>query len=98
MISERKVFNADAIKFKEENKIDYFIETSAKKGDSTDVFIEAAKILQKDYVNNSYSRSRTGSHSSRMSNSKRVTNINIKKNEIEDGRLEDSSSGKCCIF
>lgn len=41
----------EAVKYKEENNINFFMETSAKIGDSSkNLFIEAAKLLYTDYM------------------------------------------------
>ena len=50
--AERKVPKEDGEKFKEDQKLDMFMETSAKTGyNAKNVLIEAAKILYKDYLN-----------------------------------------------
>jgi len=47
----RKTLKDTALKYKDENNLNYFTETSAKTGfNSKEVFIEAASILYKDYV------------------------------------------------
>ena len=49
--SERTVSKEEAEQFKEEKKLDRFIETSAKTGENArSVMLEAAKILYKDYL------------------------------------------------
>ena len=49
---ERKVSKEEGEKYKEEQNLDLFMETSAKTGyNATNVLIEAAKILYKDYLN-----------------------------------------------
>ena len=48
---ERQVSKEEAEKFKEEKKLDVFMETSAKTGENArNVLLEAAKILYKDYL------------------------------------------------
>ena len=48
---ERTVSKEEAEKFKEEKKLDVFMETSAKTGENArNVLLEAAKILYKDYL------------------------------------------------
>jgi small GTP-binding protein len=67
---KRSVTKQDGQKYAEENKIDYFIETSAKEGEtSRDIFIEAAKILHKDFA--LYSALRT--------NSRKNSEVNVRK-------------------
>jgi hypothetical protein len=47
----RTVGKDDAAKFKEDFKLDLFMETSAKTGfNAKNVFIEAAKTLYRDYL------------------------------------------------
>ena len=49
---ERKVSKEEGEKYKEEQNLDLFMETSAKTGyNAKNVLIEAAKILYKDYLN-----------------------------------------------
>jgi GTPase SAR1 family protein len=48
---KRKVNKEVAEQYKDDNNLDLFIETSAKNGyNAKNVFIEAAKILYKDYL------------------------------------------------
>ena len=48
---ERAVNREEAEKFKEEKKLDIFMETSAKTGQNAkNIMLEAAKILYKDYL------------------------------------------------
>ncbi len=48
----RKVSKAEGEKYKTENNLDLFMETSAKTGyNAKNVLIEAAKVLYKDYLN-----------------------------------------------
>ena len=48
---ERTVSKEEAEQFKEEKKLDRFMETSAKTGDNArNVMLQAAKILYKDYL------------------------------------------------
>ena len=49
--NERKVQEEEGKKFKEEKKLDLFMETSAKTGyKAKDILVEAAKLLYKDYL------------------------------------------------
>ena len=95
----RQVFIEEAKRFKEENNIDYFTETSAKSGEnSTRVFIEAAKNLHCDYLNNPVS-DRSGSvskKSQRIDMNRKITAMGQNRKDSE--RDEESSSGKCGIF
>lgn len=48
---ERKIQKEDGIKFKDSQKLDLFMETSAKTGhNARNVLVEAAKVLYKDYL------------------------------------------------
>ena len=48
---ERKVTKEEGMKYKEEQHLDLFMETSAKTGQNArNVLVEAAKILYKDYL------------------------------------------------
>ena len=48
--NERIISKNDAEKIKEDYEMDYFIETSAKTGmNAQEIFIEAARLLYKDY-------------------------------------------------
>lgn len=75
------------------------METSAKIGENSQkVFIEAAKKLHNDYLNNP-SASRSGSLSSRSERkdmNKKISAMGQKRKDSD--RDEDSSSGKCLIF
>jgi hypothetical protein len=75
------------------------METSAKSGDnSTKVFIEAAKKLHNDYLNNP-SSSRSGSfsrQSEKKDMNKKISAMGQKRKDSD--RIEDSSSGNCIIL
>ena len=100
--SRRQVFVEEAKRFKEENNIDFFTETSAKSGEnSTRVFIEAAKNLHYDYLNNpasdrSGSMSRKNSSQMKVDMNRKISAMGQKRKDSE--REEESSSGKCEIF
>ena len=83
---ERKVTYEEAKKFKEENKLLYFEETSAKNGiNSKEIFYESAKILFKEHLkyssmaqnNNSNDNFSVNSNSNALTKLKRV---NSKRN------------------
>lgn len=60
--NERKIPTSVAQKFAEDNKFDYFIETSAKTGfNATNVFVQAAKTLYKFQLEYKDRASRVGS-------------------------------------
>jgi hypothetical protein len=75
------------------------METSAKIGENSQkIFIEAAKKLHNDYLNNP-SSSRSGSisrQSERKDMNRKISAMGQKRKDSE--REEDSSSGKCMIF
>jgi hypothetical protein len=56
--TKREVSKERALRFRDDNKILYFAETSAKAGiNCNEIFIQSAKILYEDYLNvNSNSR------------------------------------------
>lgn len=74
------------------------METSAKNGDnSTKVFIEAAKILHQDYLNNPGSRSASMSKKSERGDiNKKFTNMGQGRGDEDRG--ENSCSNSCGIF
>ena len=86
--NERKVQEEEGKKFKEEKKLDLFMETSAKTGyKAKDILVEAAKLLYKDYL--------------RYKEDKKLNNENdeeiIKKNK-KLGKNNKNKKGKriCC--
>ena len=84
---ERKVSYEEGERLKNKHNIDYFIETSAKTGNNaTNVLIEAAKILYKEYI---------------LIKDKEVTNIKEEKNEskiLDKDKTNNSKKKKkkCC--
>lgn len=77
--NKRIITVEEAMKFKIENKIDLFMESSAKMGDnSQNIFIEAAKILFQDYSMYSIKTKSFGGLSSRK-NSHRENNTASKE-------------------
>lgn len=52
MVFRRKVTKESSDKYTKDNNIDIHLETSAKTGyNAKNVFVEAAKVLYKDYLN-----------------------------------------------
>merc|ERR1712151_92100 len=89
--NKREVSTQEAKRFKEENNIDFFVETSARSGEnSTKVFIEAAKNLHYDYLTNPPSRSMSMASRASSVNKKYVPNADL---NTDEGKNEDSSSG-----
>lgn len=85
----RKVPKEEAEKFKNENKIDKFFETSAKTGfNAKNLLIEAAKILYTDYL-------RYKESSRNAMSEKEKTPEPIAKLEKDKGN-EDKKKEKCC--
>ena len=85
---ERSVTKEEAIKFKEENQILYFEETSAKTGINTkEVFAEAARILYNEHKNYRL-----------RSKSEKSFNEEIKKEEVPQrlGKKQQKRSKGCC--
>ena len=86
--NERSVTKEEAIKFKEENQILYFEETSAKTGLNTkEVFAEAARILYNEHKN----------YRLRSKSEKSFTE-DIKKEEVPQrlGKKQQKRSKGCC--
>ena len=80
----RVISKAQAEKCKEEYDLDYFIETSAKTGmNAQELFIEAARILYKDY--NLYQKEKK----------KQDNNVNAKLNEKAENNKNNKKKG-CC--
>ena len=82
--NERIISKDDGENFKEENKLDFFMETSAKTGENArNVLIEAAKFLYQDFLNKKI-------QGSISDNSK-----DDKKKKLND-TVENKKNGKCC--
>jgi small GTP-binding protein len=82
---ERKISYEEGKNLKIKNKLDYFIETSAKTGDNAKtVLIEAAKILYKDY------------NIVKNNTSKNVSNDNSQKLKKEKNNGKVKKKKKCC--
>ena len=83
---ERTVSKEEAEKFKEEKKLDRFMETSAKTGDNArNVMLQAAKILYKDYLK---AKENLGKEPS--------DNSNKGGDKLERKKPEQSGGKKCC--
>ena len=82
---ERQVSKEEAEKFKEEKKLDVFMETSAKTGENArTVMIEAAKILYKDYLK------------SKQNLAEGETLDDDKGEKLERKRPKNNTGKKCC--
>ena len=80
--NERKISYEEGKNLKIKNKLDYFIETSAKTGDNAKtVLIEAAKILYKDYIilKNSPDKNISNNTSQKLKNEKKNGKVKKKK-------------------
>jgi len=95
--NNRKVKTEDGVKFKENNQLDLFLETSARTGfNSKAVFVEAAKILYRDYLkykdNFSVSSRATSFRSDLLSNHIRL------KSQSDKTLVVDNQNNKkgCC--
>jgi len=87
---ERKVTYEEAKKFKEENKLLYFEETSAKNGiNSKEIFYESAKILFKEHLK----------YSSMAQNNNSNDNFSVNSNSNAPTKLKRVNSKRnnnCC--
>ena len=87
---ERKVTYEEAKKFKEENKLLYFEETSAKNGiNSKEIFYESAKILFKEHLK----------YSSMSQNNNSNDNFSVNSNSNAPTKLKRVNSKRnnnCC--
>jgi len=84
--NERTVSKEEAEKFKEEKKLDRFMETSAKTGDNArNVMLQAAKILYKDYLK---AKENLGKEPN--------DNSNKGGDKLERKKPEQSGGKKCC--
>lgn len=89
---ERKVTKEQAEQFVSDNKIDYFVETSAKTGfNATTAFIEAAKCLYTEHLRYKDRSSRPASISSMRSNTVKLPTPEKKEEEVK----EEKKKG-CC--
>ena len=87
---KRKVNKEEAEQYVKDNKLDYFVETSAKTGfNAKTVFIEAAKSLYIEHLRYKERSSRPGSISSFRQNS-----IPTPKKEVKLGEEDNSDQDK----
>ena len=80
--NERKISYEEGKNLKIKNKLDYFIETSAKTGDNAKtVLIEAAKMLYKDYIilKNSSDKNISNNTSQKLKKEKKNGKVKKKK-------------------
>ena len=82
--SERTISKEEGEAFKNEKKLDKFIETSAKTGtNARNVMLEAAKILYKDYLKAKETFANDGKE-------------NTKGDKLERKKPENNKGKKCC--
>mmetsp|Transcript_22852 Transcript_22852/g.23800 ORF Transcript_22852/g.23800 Transcript_22852/m.23800 type:complete len:240 (+) Transcript_22852:13-732(+) len=95
---KRKVTKETADKYKNDYKLDYFTECSAKSGmNARDVFVEASKILYTDYLK--YRDSRSSSIVSNSSSFRQKTVGDNKSNSVlEPSKMQNTPTKKkgCC--
>ena len=83
---ERTVTKEEAENFKQEKKLDRFMETSAKTGDNArNVMLQAAKVLYKDYLKAKENLGKTGN-----------IDDNNKGDKLERKKPGQSGGKKCC--
>lgn len=96
--NKRKVDKEMGFKYKDENNLDFFMETSAKTGfNANKVFVEAAKILYLDYLRykNKADKSRSSSLSSSVIKKNSINNtINI--DGTHRNTLNNNNGGCSC--
>lgn len=91
---QRVITKEQGQKFAEENKINYFAETSAKEGtNAKEIFIEAAKQL---HIYSMTSRSRLSSQSYENYDNPTVFNNEMNNNSTLLGEFDNNKSKKCC--
>jgi GTPase SAR1 family protein len=94
---KRKVNKEVAEQYKNDNNLDLYIETSAKNGyNAKNVFIEAAKILYKDYLKYKDRASRQSSICSTSSVQQYNPNIRLPGPSTIDITNEDKKNKKGC--
>ena len=92
---KRKVNKEDAEQYVKDNKLDYFIETSAKTGfNAKNVFIEATKSLYIEHLRYKDRSSRPGSISSYRQNSLPTPKKEVKLGE--DDNTQEKKEGCAC--
>ena len=85
--SERVVSKEEGEKFKEEKKLDKFIETSAKTGENArSALLEAAKLLYKDYLKAKQN----------LANGEEPNDDNNKGDKLERKKEKNKTKAGCC--
>ena len=102
MEDKRKVNKSDGEKFKTENGLEMFIESSAKTGYNTkEIFIEATKLLYSQYLG--YKEKRVSIYNIseadkglKLSSSPKKNNLNSTSNKNEIEIEIPKSESRCC--
>jgi Ras-related protein Rab-6A len=87
-IEDRVISSYEVEKFTDDHKIDNFFEASAKEGTNTkEIFIDAAKILYKYYIQGG------------SKNTSKKDNIKIENNKgIDTNEIKEKIRSNCCFF
>jgi small GTP-binding protein len=88
----RKVKKEEGIKYKNDQKLDLFLESSAKTGyNARNVLVEGAKMLYRDYL-----KYREGEENSNNNNNDNKDNNKEKEKKIKDLDAKKSEKKGCC--
>jgi Ras-related protein Rab-6A len=87
-IEDRVISSYEVEKFTDDHKIDNFFEASAKEGTNTkEIFIDAAKILYKYYIQGG------------SKNTSKKDNIKLENNKgIDTNEIKEKIRSNCCFF
>jgi Ras-related protein Rab-6A len=87
-IEDRVISSYEVEKFTDDHKIDNFFEASAKEGTNTkEIFISAAKILYKSYIQGE------------SKNTSKKDNIKLNENKgIDSKEIKEKIRSNCCFF
>jgi GTPase SAR1 family protein len=90
-LEDRRVLYEEGESFKNMNNLDYFCESSAKTGfNTTEMFIEAVKILYADYKKTESTHANSN-YISMSDNSSKSFKLNNEENEEKEGNEKKSS-------
>ena len=90
---ERVISKKEGEKFKEDKKLDKFMETSAKTGENAQyALVEAAKLLYKDYKKVQQDLANRGGQDNQ--NNQQVNKLELK----EERNIEQIKTKKCCLY
>ncbi len=89
-LEERRVSYEDGESFKNMNNLDYFCESSAKTGhNTTEIFLEAARILYNDYKKNESTHANSN-YISISDNSSKSFKLDKEEKEVEEKHSRSS--------